>query len=775
MNKIKYILDLTNIKLPENVKNETGEIIKRAEEKAEKKGNKKAVLISVSALIAFAALAVVFALVLNRPEQHGLPDVTDTDTLTETTGTDAPDVAADGGYYVFNALYTDYFRYDIFKTAITLIKPYENVLVTAADLSPLYTYFGESDGFIEPTADELCETFFAYYEPGCVIHFDKIPNQSSAELYRIKSSFQPIISHYDHIEPLKNDEIILLTAKNGTFEYLLTLPVQASGKYSFYSGGKSVGTFNGGKYKFSKQYIETAAANIYKIRFEAGLPVIYAKYTLPQGSLVKTDNFISQLRLTTENTGKSDETVISARFSVPCGIVEFTNTENDMIDPVYTSAGEITYDRSLCDYPYYFPIYDNVKGYCSRKTVCEIINKFGLQWFIPMYVTETNDGICITGDGIVTGESVMAAQSAVSSTLERLYGTAYENGVYTSFFNIDYAYLSSYSNSTSTPDFSDPSIGLCYLPDTCDTPYFDKSYFNEKRTLMSITVTPDGDIIRSKFVNPDAADLLPDGQLAFEEFEPEFITDYLYIKDKNDRYFPARPFDIKYLPLLCEDIKSTPELFSRLGLSMPEYVHLNDYRSDLQLGHREISVLNTKDLTAYEEIDGYIIDMSGCVCGIANQNGVYMFTTVYPCFDITVKAQDGYVTYTSYSSDISAFSSDNTFKDWVCYISDGSLKISEDTFIYLMYHIGETSPVIEFYPVIYDEQIKTYETRASVMKLPDNEIFGIRSGDSRVYRYYPDVIKTVKNGKIYWECFDDYYAYGYFQYADMYGEKKIID
>ena len=822
MNKIHYILDLTGIRIPGSVKAETEKRINNAGALYEKKSGKKKAAVVLAFVFAFIMIVVSVAMITktvnsNRPL---IPEITETETGTDITETDAPDNNdEDEKYYVFDSLYKDYYRYDIFKTAVSLIKPYNNYLVTAKDLSPLYQYFGDN----EVSADELCETFFAFYEKDCVVRFDGISDHSSAMYEKIGKEFNSddqSLLFYASPDELRFEEIILMTAKNGTFEYLLTLPVNTANTYIYDSnaGTRKIGRITGGKYYISHQYMLTAEANVYKIRFEAGLPVIYAKYTIPQRSLILSgDNgtFFFGLGLSSEKTDSGNEKIVSGKFKLNGSIFEFKNEENDMISPVYTKRGmtasSSARDASLCDYPYSVPSYDEKNGLCSRKTVCDIINKYELQWFFPMYITSSGDGTMqIIGDGIKTGDEAYGTENVIYSTVYRLYGTAYENNIYTTYGG---SIIPAVFSSTAPAEFPDCSVGLCYLPDSCDTPYFDRSYFDVDRKYMLITVQ-DNEIVTAAYpgnantINSDMLQEYVSDPADVSSFEPMFTSDLPYIKNKNDKYFPSRPFDIKYLPLLSESI-DTPKLFTELGLSVPEYEHLNSSFCDLRLGHREISVisigttkvyndgyiLDSSDapslidnislidnkngnfkhvVNAYEEINGYIIDMTGRVCGKAEQSGVYMFKTVDPCLDLTVKGKDGVVTYLSYYSDTAEERPENAISGCELLPTEEIYDVRADTLLYLPYYLGETAPAIDVWAVTYDEQSNIYTLRVNIMKLSNNkDVFGIKNKDKRIYKYYPDVSMIVEKGRVYWICTDDQYAHGFYQLFVEYNGRDV--
>ena len=73
MDKISYILDLTNVTMPDNVRAETEKKIRGAEEAYEKKRGRKTALLIIASVLAFAAL-VLFVFLIVKTAQR--PDTT---------------------------------------------------------------------------------------------------------------------------------------------------------------------------------------------------------------------------------------------------------------------------------------------------------------------------------------------------------------------------------------------------------------------------------------------------------------------------------------------------------------------------------------------------------------------------------------------------------------------------------------------------------------------------------------------------------------------------
>ena len=813
MDKISYILDLTNVTMPDNVRAETEKKIRGAEEAYEKKRGRKTALLIIASVLAFAALVLFVFLIVKTAQRPDTPDDTQTTEISGTnaeTQTDPPESHA--GSYIFASLYDGTQLYTPLKTAAQLFIPYGDQIITADDLSPLSQYFDSQ----YVTADRMCDTFFAFYESGCVRNINSISQYSDDELEQIKKD---LLKMNDY-NGLYHDEIILLSAKNGTFEYLFTVSVMTDkapgdllqpGVRVYDLDRHQIGecyedNSYGCRYKITKTAFEHLNFSIYKIRIEMGLPVIYGKYSVNNEELFMPENEMQSgfigIGLVTSDMNSEDSVIKCGNFKVEKSIVALTPDENNMSAPIGTgierkvaaTAQTLPVDPAsdsvidaldvipLCDYPYSLPIYGETKYTCNRKDACRIINQLGLQWFFPMYVTQTANGLLVIGDGIKTGANAFGTDHIYSSIMYRLYGTEYEDGIYTTY----------YGNLNEDGDlFGNTSmynVGVCYFPQTCDRPYFDSSYFEKDHALIKVLIK-DGVVKESTAIPDDKLAEQLRSSLNVTPLKPTKAADYVYIKDPNYNYSPARPFSAELTQFLEEELTKTPDLFEGLGFSVKPYNRIdNSFYSVLSLGYRKMNItavheeiiqykewdreepLKQYTVYAYEEKGRFVIDTSGCIYGIKAEDGAYVFTTYRACNTICVMAEGDNVIY-SYCGD----SSGN-------YI-DGSLNGVRDITEHgpgwgaVSYIISRTinnqAPILGYQDEQYYPGTDKYVIKVDTMMMPQKTVYFCRetnasdTGSSSRYvcGYYPNLSLFVRGGRLFWDCPGDDYAHGHTEYT----------
>ena len=235
-------------------------------------------------------------------------------------------------------------------------------------------------------------------------------------------------------------EIIALTATHGTFEYLLTFtffyPAVTSStrapvytmtlteKTPLYNGmGEEIGYFNGQSYSIDKGKLNTIKVTIYKIRTENDIPVIYGsrvvspdEYRLDpglyySGSWMQTG--FTTLNLISVYDSKPSETynlITGAEFGYYDCCVKF----GDEIK----STSLIPGGASLSEFPYSMPDCRN-SDVLSNSELCAIINRYNLQWFIPMYAYED-----INGEKTVIGSAIAKKTKSLISVISSKNYTA---------------------------------------------------------------------------------------------------------------------------------------------------------------------------------------------------------------------------------------------------------------------------------------------------------------------------------------------------------------
>lgn len=763
--------------MPGAVKAETEKRIRGAFDIYEKKNGKKKFAVVLASALAFAALFITVIIIANSigSKQPDAPPETQTGPFEETD--EAFDPPVEDGYILFYSLYENDLNYEPFRVAARLMKPCGDSIVVADDLRPLYEFFGEN----KPSAETLCDTFFAFYDRKNIIYQRSITKYSEQKYTDISDGFRIRSELPEGYYP---DELILLSEKHGTFEYILTASVitdNTPGRLP-YKGVKlydqnlsQIGVYRDGLYEISVSALKNISVCVYKIRSEMGLPVIYARYEVKPDELTQARGDDDMGLHTAAAEGGS--VAVSGRFSIDDRILELKNGENSVFMPVFTDAGMnmdssvSTKRSSLCEYPYSFQIYDD-NGLCGRKTVCDIINMLDLQWFFPMYTAKTGEGTLIIGDGIKTGATVLSSFDQASSHLYPVIREENEDNKYTTYFDLSWFAIDSY-----VFDFKnlEKGVSIAYLPSTCDRPYFDFSYFESDHPSIALIVK-DGEIrLTDSCVLPGSLNqTLKSYFTPEEEFDDlKFVTTYPYIKDPSNEYGPSRPFMREYLPLLSTDLTGTPDLFEDLGLYIAPFERLKSGFSDLSVGNRYIRVTDVKEdgvfyggekntdkikwytVYAYEEQtcgeqNGYIIDASGCVSGLRRNGSVYLFNTLQPCFEIRIKAADNNVVYAYHGTDN--------------YTDNTPLHKSEETYAGLMggtaalllYKYGVAAPV---YDIAVEDHVSDdeYNIGVDVAILPQKPVYGVKNNGGYRYYYYKNLAKTVNDGR---------YSYAYTDYEE---------
>ena len=672
MDKIKYILALTNVKMTDEVKMQINNRLRTAIPDVRAKKNKKikkiisAVTLSVLAVAAVAVFSAVLLPKLNNNPGGAVTDsivvtdnpggaVTDNFVITNPPSTYPPEtsVITDPPYnqteFRFKPLYAYHDNYKPLRMALSLMTPTQDGEIVYADsLYPLYDLFGTND------ADEICSTVFAFYEKGKAVRFDEVTSAYSEEALFSGQEFADVYGIASHKE-----EIIISTCKQGTFEYLLTLSVIKQGSISdaFYRDtGAVVFNFNKeivGTYSaenvlsIQKDKFTTLSANIYKVRFENSTPVIYQKIPIQVKDYYPTvkDAYSSSISSVGFNFNYATNELISAIFDLQSGLLIFNPYENDMFETVCRNTGKTGADNAD-SFLYSYPNGEETAE-ISRKTVCEIINRFGLQWFFPYYVNMKPTGCTVIGSGIKTFSiSELLFLSSSSSLVQR------DDIVYGAETYLDMSGNKLYD-------------GFYYNPETCDRPYFNLSDDNAGLPVYEI------DIVNGTMRKLDnfGADTVPDLEELPAETEGGFVFDCMCMADtKNISAHPFTGYAADLLPFCSDfDTFAESELTDKLGLKRIESTEfkINEsvYRDMRIVTRRKMYAADVMSfgiiraangeprrhdiVTAYEKKGRYIADVHGQICGyMADDNAVYSFHTAIAYFELyVISTEDGGLLY----------------------------------------------------------------------------------------------------------------------------------
>ncbi len=360
MDKIRYILDLSNMTAPD----EAADALRRAAADADLKRKKrravrKAVLIAAAVLAAAAAVTAAVPAVSRSAKKHG-------ERINFGFSLQAPEVF----------LYT---------AAHTRVTEYGEVIVKDGFLKGYENFFGTSGDEIAPSL----------YHGAVRI----IPSRSAMCYGRTDVSGAGA-----DLEDLPEDVQTLLIGgvQEGTFDYFLTVDVtvKETGSnrngpvYTLYSpDGKKTGSGENYNNAFSLLTFESphdllCSARVYKTRYEYGTPVIYGVYGVdPDSASFRKDD-----------RGFADEIRLGLCGGETKTLCFYPNHDTWRYSKgMLLSASDVTLDAK-CAY------FDNV----TRR----IIEELDLQWFMPMFEFPAGDGQTVyVGDALRLSDTQPAAGS----------------------------------------------------------------------------------------------------------------------------------------------------------------------------------------------------------------------------------------------------------------------------------------------------------------------------------------------------------------------------
>ena len=739
MDKIKYILSLNNIKMSDDAKKEIRDkLIVSKFEYAKKKRKKVITVITVVVLSALLIAGAAFLAVhLARTFSGTDEPVTDVVVITAppmTTVTDTPyprtDPPVTANTLIVAPLYNFYDNYDIFRAAVSCMIPTEegDTVVLSGDKSRLARYFGE-----QAEDEELCETLFAFYDRGNAFRYDSIPEER-AYAQKIADKFAMASDGY-----MERTEIIALAAKCGSFEYLLTFSLlEPADGYNgvdhsvFNTDGNIVGGYvSGTGYCFDKEMFHTVSANVYKVRMEYGVPVIYQRTEIAFSN-VEYDSGDLVARASDANVTFTDGVLSTGTFYTQSrNFMLLSTKENDMI----SIAGAVDISSA---YPYSYPKGDETDVF-SRKMICDIINEFDLQWFFPYYLIQSQVTTKVIGAGITTPTDSERIYSSVSYIADG-------SGIYFDLL----------ANRITEPFYYDPQI--------CDRPYFSYYFINNKGGLPMCEI----DLVQRTVTMCDTGKYPPAAYKNDGLSEGEFEFYYLSMADKkNTEAHPFTGYGADLLPF-CDSVAWTPEsaITDRLHLKLYKSVYqleinFNDDDTvsfaDYYIMTKKMTALGITDVTngytvndgkkyyivfAYHNIGDFIADINGLIVGVRVNGDAYLFDTVSPLFEFLIIAdEDGYLLYMGPESELWE---DNSGMSGIDY----RFKKTQSGAYYgtFVHAVSINRP----YDMILSMKEEGYEINAETALLTNKAIYHpVRSGSRMKYSYLNGKIVTYKdlNGK----------------------------
>ncbi len=590
MNKIRYILDLSNM----TATDEAADALRRAAADADLKRKKrravrKAVLIAAAVIaVAAAVTAAVFA--VSRASKQ--PDTRDRVTI----------------YYISQE--SHYHELFLFTAAHTRITGQGEVIMSQRYYSDYAQYFGTTDAGILPSL---------YYGAYRFIPCETEMASARAEVRAAKSE---LLNLPDGVQT-----IIIGISTHGSYEYFLTLdvvPVQTGQNdngpvYDMYSpDGELIGQSTNSRrllnkpcLTFTPGYDYLSGARVYKTRMEYGTYVIYGVYNAADAASAS---------VSFDGNGEPVFTVIPEDGSV------VFRTHDTIVfnkyDP-YRSSYEI--------YPACYDVTFTSDHFGWDKTVLgRICEQLDLQWFMPMFEFETADGgVVIVGDALRLSEPQPLADS-MGQLLSR-YGS---DGSFA--YNYDYY------------DECDPR----FAEDFCDIDTFTAVYFENGSLADVLTVTLDE--LEKMLENsgrdtlPYGAYTASYPVFKYEHFEggvymyPFSLGRLSLLTEKlPDRYCtlferlgmntpdPERVIVLRdYYAVF--DSHEEPQLITIDPIS---FHYKADGRTITVTGEPETTVLTGADGTVYtvtavpghRRIGNYVCDLDGRIFGLATKSGLIPF------------------------------------------------------------------------------------------------------------------------------------------------------
>ncbi len=763
-NKIRYSLKLTNIHMTDDACEVISKKLKTAYADASKRKLKKRAVIfgAVFAAVLLLIAGVVVVSKLRGTQTDITPLLPATLPADETTGPKIDPPVVDDYVYI-TPLYQNDRDYGFFKDVTQLVKINGTEIGVSEDISAMYQYFNTTD----LSHGDLCLTVTSFLSDlNSIIIYNPLrsmPEDCSDEMRALLSDIKKA---YDgRNSGIYQRECIALTAKYGTFEYLLTFtyyveahidPILSSSMLDsansviYNSVGEAIGRFQNGELKIKKSRLGSLHASIYKIRFENGIPVIYGRKTVEKDELkdARDTNTEDILGITpfglvfAHNTLPEYKTVLTSATLSFTGntAVCFTSDTNAMKNDMSPPASGISFIYSA-------PTGIDGTSSVSRSEVTEIINSFNLQWFIPMYRSEMPYSKVIIGAAIALDrEDPLIFKNIESSSAMRLIST--EKGV------------------TFADFYTRERKPVYYNGSKYDRPYFaSKSSFDELTLLKisnvngALTCEPvSAEYVINNFIK-QGWKLRDDAQT--------FIYPYLVNAGNYGYVTPGttKPLSMWLLPYvdsalrpgylgseLLESLNVTPAVPGKL---VTEYGALPRYNVNMRemYGYHDAETYSEEDnckydlFIVYELSSFFCIDIYGRMTGLVVDGDYCPFDTTSSIFEtgMYVISRDGEFVYMGPPDGVAAynmfeFEYTPNYKMTECGLMLGTLLDALQNEEYMEY-----LPVIR----IYENHLETYFDVCTVEKL-SYVIYPVVENGEKAYHYDNGIVKYVDAGGSHW-------------------------
>ena len=512
MNKIRYILDMTNIRPDGSVRARLSSAFFSATSRQTSKKRRVAAAVSAAAAVVL-IVCVIAAVGVYRSARSGRKNPFTPSPVTNSGGSNVNENTLVLDCQI-EPMYSDNVYYEEFRQTVI----YSRMLsdgVAAVNKDGIKKLADRYKAPGDDALDGIVMTLYAGSEYGEHVIIENVHELEEGET-------EPLKYYSEGFEP-----VILAASRSGSFEYLLVLDLKRSSDGYVYTRTGRVGQYKNGTYQFDGDALRSGSADLYKIRFELGSIVIYERTEVSLGTA-----FL--------NTG-------SGFTYGTAGDRFLSGEENDMRSDMCPSG------TVPDDFPYTFSIYntdasalfssDTAYGMTvSRREICDIINSLSLQWFVPLHRFESGDVRTYIGIGITMFD--MTISSMLSSTSYPVYG----NG-----------------NFVIEGERESYSVNLYYSPWSSDRPCFNESFSDSVEYLL--VVEEHGGEMRMKTTHfKEACRLIENnGGAIVPEGEATLLP---VIREESAAGF--EPFSVDRL-CFCKNagaLTETPCLFDRLGMSV---------------------------------------------------------------------------------------------------------------------------------------------------------------------------------------------------------------
>ena len=659
MNRIKYILDMSNIKAPDDTASGLySAVAADVRERPEKRGGAKRLFIALAVFAVISAVALsVFFISKRRERPHGGEAPSDPSSESVFTPRIPEDTNVAATFFV---MYEDDLPgYDVFRlaAAYTAVTDSREIVIKDCAAEQMTELFGELD---EGAALSTYAGALSFVTSSAGLLYGRADMAGAA----VRIASLP--------EDLRT--FIIGVSDRGTFRYLMTVtlmvkmpekndkrefPEQLAGLL-YTPDGEEIGMYYYIGYDISIPCISfyegsgySRFIKIYKTRVEFGNPVIYREYEAGADTFIPFTGFDSSFDPSDDDV--SSRVFVGGEFRItsPAGIPDvyrniWTSAPRSSADKGYPYVGKgllqdhmLTYDRSACIF----------SGALALLTGAD--ESVGvIDQFIQMYALKRADGMTYIGLCVFSDENGFYVMNSEDGAIDV---NVYYDPVTTDtpFFSSSLLVADEFTVVDLDPEGMIKEIYAVDVTGLCDI----------LRENGRIGMEPSHEIYTYPVILGDGCGLpIPD---LYSSQAPEYRSPLGRFAD-----YPFTPYSAGLLAL-CE--KNSPyengTLLPALGLRLPERkkigVCLNEAPVDfglsvsfkqinvtgitedgLKIGQNEYGVIH---VTGYSEAGLFTTDLTGSFTGVITPAGIFPFDSVHDRNKLTVVSDGGVAVYCSFA------------------------------------------------------------------------------------------------------------------------------